>query len=128
MATDVQARESGNSAMVIALVVLVLLVIGAFAFFGMGNRTVETPGPSSTTVVTQPAAPTTPDVHVDVPPPVVVGGGVHPALRVAAHPAAAHPAVQQAAPASRNDVPDRQTLEAKKWLTILKLDSRATRR
>jgi len=71
MATDVQARDTGNSAMAIALVALVLLVIGAFAYFGFGNRVVETPGPSSTTVITQPQAP---DVHVDAPPVIVNGG------------------------------------------------------
>jgi hypothetical protein len=69
MATDTQARETGNSAMIIALVALVLLVIGAFAFFGMGNRTAD--APDTTTVVTQPS---TPDVTIQAPP-VVVGGG-----------------------------------------------------
>lgn len=76
MATDVEARDTGNSAMIIAIVAVILIAIGAFAYFSSGGtRVVETPGStSSTTVVNQPAAPA-PDVHVDVPAPVVVNGG-----------------------------------------------------
>ena len=76
MATDIQARDTGNSAMIIALVAVILLGIGAFAYFGSGGtRVIETPGPSSTTVITQPAAPAAPDVHIDVPAPVIVHDG-----------------------------------------------------
>lgn len=77
MAVDSEARSSGNSAIVIALVAIVLVVAGAFAF--LNNRPTETvavPTEGSTTVVNNPA-PAAPDVHVDVPasPPVVVSGG-----------------------------------------------------
>lgn len=79
MAVDSEARSSGNSAMVIALVAIILVAVGAFAFFN-SNRTTEVvgvPGPSSTTTIVEgaPAAPA-PDVKVEVPasPPVVVGG------------------------------------------------------
>jgi len=71
MATDAEARSTGNSAMVIALVTLVLLVIGAVAYFGMGNRTAD--APDTTTIVTQPND--SPDVTIQAPPVIVNGGG-----------------------------------------------------
>ena len=71
MATDVQARSDSSSAMTMALIAIVLLVVGAVAYFTMGNRPIETP--STTTVVTQPAAP---DIKVEAPklevPPVII--------------------------------------------------------
>lgn len=79
MAVDSEARSSGNSAMVIAIVALILVAIGAFAFMN-SNRTTEVvgvPTGGDTTVVTSPAPAAAPDVKVEVPasPPVVVGGG-----------------------------------------------------
>ncbi len=78
MAVDSEARSSGSSAIIIALVAIVLVVAGAFAFMN-SNRTTEVVGvPTSgtTTVINPPAAPSAPDVHIDVPsPPVVVDGG-----------------------------------------------------
>ncbi|HEY0076793.1 MAG TPA: hypothetical protein VGB77_22105 [Abditibacteriaceae bacterium] len=78
MAVDSEARSSGNSAMVIALVAIILVAIGAFAFMN-SNRTTEVvgvPGPSSTTTIVEgaPAAPA-PDIKVESAPPVVVNGG-----------------------------------------------------
>lgn len=79
MAVDSEARSSGNSAMVIALVAIILVAIGAFAFFN-SNRTTEVvgvPGPSSSTTIVEGAPAAAPDVNVQVPasPPVVVNGG-----------------------------------------------------
>ena len=90
MATDVEARSTGNSAMIIAIVAVILIAIGAFAFFGSGTRVVETTpsSTSSTTIVTQPAAPAAPDVHVDVPAPVIVNGGTSGSAATDAAPAA----------------------------------------
>lgn len=68
MAQDVEARETGNSALVIGLVALVLIV-GAIYFFGFRpaaepvavapssptTTVVNPPAPSSTTIVNPPA-------------------------------------------------------------------------
>jgi len=52
MAYDPEARQQSNSAMIIGIVALVLLVVGALAYFSTRNTQAET---ASTTVVTPPA-------------------------------------------------------------------------
>ena len=73
MATDMEARSTGGSAMLIALVTLVMVVIGAFAYFN-GGRTEIVPAVGTTTVINQPpsSAPAqAPDVNVIVSPVIV---------------------------------------------------------
>ena len=73
MATDPEARATGSSAMMIGIIVLVLLVGIAVAYFSM-NRSpdvaVAPNGGSDTTVINNPPkvdAPDAPDVNVEVP-------------------------------------------------------------
>ena len=76
MAYDPEARQQSNSAMIIGIVALVLLVIGAFAYFGSGGtRVVETPVITHTErTIVQPAPqnPSPPVIIHDAAPPVVV--------------------------------------------------------
>ena len=51
MAYDPEARQQSNSAMIIGVVALVLLVVGALAYFSTQNTIAE---PTHTTVVTPP--------------------------------------------------------------------------
>ena len=51
MAYDPEAREQSNSAMIIGVVALLLLVVGAIAYFSTQNTIAE---PTHTTVVTSP--------------------------------------------------------------------------
>jgi hypothetical protein len=79
MATDVQARDTGSSALVIGILALVLIA-GAVWFFGMrpaaevpvasGPTTtiVEQPAPAPPTTIVQPPAPASPPTTVVVPP------------------------------------------------------------
>jgi hypothetical protein len=69
MAYDPEARETSNSAMIIGIVALVLVVGGALAYFATRpNDPVAVPT-SSTTVIERD---TTPDVAAPAPSPVVV--------------------------------------------------------
>jgi hypothetical protein len=64
MATDPEARSSGNSAVVIAVVALVLIVGLAFLFFNRGA------GPDDTTIVNNPAPSVNTETTKEVPVPV----------------------------------------------------------
>ncbi len=80
MAYDPEARQQSNSAMTIGIVALVLLVLGAVAYFAtQGPRDTVVTAPASThterTIVeTAPANPAPPVVIHDAAPPVIVQG------------------------------------------------------
>lgn len=80
MAYDPEARQQSNSAMTIGIVALVLLVLGAVAYFAtQGPRDTVVTAPSThterTIVETAPQNPPPPVVVHDAAPPVVVHDG-----------------------------------------------------
>ncbi|MDQ3812880.1 MAG: hypothetical protein M3347_02890 [Armatimonadota bacterium] len=84
MAYDPEARESGNTAMIISIVVLVLLAVGALAYYATrpGPAVVAIDSKPDTTIVNPPPAVTAPPVvttppvvNVNPNPPIVVTPG-----------------------------------------------------
>jgi uncharacterized membrane protein YgcG len=67
MAYDPEARETGNSAMIISIVALVLIVGGALAYWATRDRNDVAPVASTTIIDRQPAGPT-PGTVVVTPP------------------------------------------------------------